>query len=441
MVVHGEADRGEGTLTIDAGTDGESTMTSEYVRANRAHWNDDADDYQSRHAAQLDAAPMAWGMWSIPEDMLRVLGQVWDRDVLELGCGAAAWSAALIERGARVVSMDLSERHLAHARRRSNPLRIVQADGECLPYKERRFDTVFCDHGAIGWGDPRRVVPEAARVLRPGGRLVFCVASAWLDVCWDPEADTLGTRLLKPYFGRDRFDEGEGAVSFRLTTGEWLELFTSSGLVVERLVELRPGVDAVSTYASDLEWARNWPMEQLWCVRKRKEPSLAHRVEIRACTDDDLGALESVFTSPGRSRFHDRRLAEQRAGGCVYLIAWLDGVPVGHLNLRWLVSDPTVRSRVQCPEMNALGVARDVQNRGIGTALIEHAEQLCASRDVEVCVIGVDIPNVDARRLYERLGYREWEHGTVVGSWTSLDDHGNEIVHTDETFVLLKRLA
>ncbi len=83
---------------------------------NRAFWNAESAEYQALHGAQLALHGAAWGIWQIPEDQLRILGDVTDRDIIELGCGAAQWSVALAKRGARPVGVDLSEVQLEHAR-------------------------------------------------------------------------------------------------------------------------------------------------------------------------------------------------------------------------------------------------------------------------------------------------------------------------------------
>src|SRR5512141_1145628 len=71
---------------------------------NRSSWNADSDAYQERNGPQLAASGgMAWGVWQIPDAELRVRGDVRDRDMLELGCGAAQWSIALARAGARPV--------------------------------------------------------------------------------------------------------------------------------------------------------------------------------------------------------------------------------------------------------------------------------------------------------------------------------------------------
>ena len=79
------------------------------------------------------------------------------------------------------------------------------------------------------------------------------------------------TRELKiDYFGLHRLEEADGPVEFELPYGEWIGVFRANGLAVEELMEIRPPDAAVSTYrtAEDTEWARHWPMEQIWRVRK-----------------------------------------------------------------------------------------------------------------------------------------------------------------------------
>ena len=89
---------------------------SEDGARNRLQWDQKSDEYQAAHGDQLGRHPLAWGVWSIPEDRLHVLGEVRAKDVLELGCGGAQWSIALVKRGARCVGLDNSARQLQHAR-------------------------------------------------------------------------------------------------------------------------------------------------------------------------------------------------------------------------------------------------------------------------------------------------------------------------------------
>lgn len=61
------------------------------ITKNRGFWNGWSDRYQSDHGSQLVDNPAAWGVWSIPEEEIDVLGDVAGLDVLEFGCGATQW--------------------------------------------------------------------------------------------------------------------------------------------------------------------------------------------------------------------------------------------------------------------------------------------------------------------------------------------------------------
>ncbi len=248
-------------------------MTEQHERRNREFWDADADDYQAAHGEQL-ARGKVWGAFARPEADVDVLGEVAGCDVLEYGCGGAQWSIALARDGARVVALDQSIAQLGHAARNITAsrasVRLVCASGESVPMPDGSFDLVFCDHGAMSFCDPERSVPEVARLLRPGGRLVFNKATMLLYLTWDPTKKKQGAHLNAPYFGERVFDFDEGTIDFQLPYSEWFRLFRDHGLVVDDLLELRPPVNASTTYDDfvPLDWARDWPAEEIWSVRK-----------------------------------------------------------------------------------------------------------------------------------------------------------------------------
>lgn len=239
----------------------------DYERHNRTFWDVDADAYQSIHGQNLSHAPLAWGVWRIPESEVGALGDVVGHDVLELGCGAAQWSIALADAGAWPVGLDLSASQLRHAQK--SITRLVQASAIATPFRDACFDIVFCDHGAMSFCDPDLTVPEAARLLRSGGVLAFCSASPLHMVCDDGIRVT--RKLRRDYFDMRRFDwSGEGTIDFQVEHGAWIRLFRRSGFVIEDLIELRAPEGATTTYVEfvDQKWARRWPAEQIWKVRK-----------------------------------------------------------------------------------------------------------------------------------------------------------------------------
>jgi SAM-dependent methyltransferase len=247
---------------------------TDHEAQNRASWNADSDDYQARHGDQLAASTgLAWGVMQIPEAELHVLGDVAGKDILELGCGAAQWSIALARLGARPIGIDLSERQLEHARRlmaeAGLDFPLIHGSAEHVPLPDESFDIVFCDHGAMTFADPYRTVPEAARVLRSGGLFAFSHHTPIESIAWPLDSDKVGDRLVVDYFGMHRLDDGETS-TFQLPYGEWIRLFRSNGLTVEDLIETRPADGATSSYRTEeeLAWARRWPAEEIWRVRK-----------------------------------------------------------------------------------------------------------------------------------------------------------------------------
>lgn len=250
---------------------------NEHVARNRAFWDDYSDTYQADHGPQLAVHGAAWGVWQIPEDDLRILGEVAGLDVLELGCGAAQWSIALAERGARPIGLDLSLRQLEHAARLMEEagvdLPLIHASAESVPLRDASLDIIFCDHGAMVFADPYLTVPEAARLLRDGGLLAFSMHTPIAEACSPAGSDEPIARLANDYFGMHRVDLGDaGHAEFQLPYGEWIRLFTRNGFVVEDLVELRPSREATSTYYDEpaRDWARRWPLEHIWKVRRRR---------------------------------------------------------------------------------------------------------------------------------------------------------------------------
>src|SRR5258708_7550977 len=133
------------------GTPDAARALSSHAAANRRRWDEQSDEYQTRHGGQLaESGGLAGGGGQLPESRLRALGEVAGGDVLEFGCGAAQWSIALHQRGARVTGLDNSARQLEHARRlmagAGVEFPLVHASAEATGLPAQSFDVVFCDH-------------------------------------------------------------------------------------------------------------------------------------------------------------------------------------------------------------------------------------------------------------------------------------------------------
>jgi ubiquinone/menaquinone biosynthesis C-methylase UbiE len=138
------------------------------------------------------------------------------------------------------------------------------------PFRDGSFDVVFSDYGATTFVDPYLTVPEAARILKPGGTFVFAATSPIYIMCIDEKTDELTTSLQQPYFGMRTLEDDEGFRDYQVTHGEWITLFRKNRLVVEELIETQPDEGVTTTYAGrPPEWARRWPAENIWKVRKQ----------------------------------------------------------------------------------------------------------------------------------------------------------------------------
>jgi SAM-dependent methyltransferase len=252
-------------------------MPEQDVRVNRRYWDETLADWFRRFApSRWEAAEPYWGIWCVPQSTLPVLpADVSTMDSVELGCGSGYVSAWLARRGARPVGLDNSARQLAIARemqrRYDLAFPLVHGDAQRVPLRDACADLVISEYGAAIWCDPYRWIPEAARLLRPGGQLVFMGGSTLLTLC-TPDDGPATERLVRDEFGLHRLVRpGYGGVEFYLPHGERIRLLRSCGLEVEDLIEVRAPEDAGDSDFPEVPpaWARRWPSEEVWYARRR----------------------------------------------------------------------------------------------------------------------------------------------------------------------------
>jgi SAM-dependent methyltransferase len=207
----------------------------DYVIRNRDVWNQLASVYAESGRRNWAGEP-SWGVWGLPESEVGMLTGVAGKDVLEDGCGTAYVSAWIARSGGRPIGIDNSPAQLATARRfqieHDLDFPLVHTIAERLPFADGSFDVVISEYGAAIWSDPYRWVPEASRVLRPGGELVFLGNSTLLMMCVpDYEGTSADRTLQRDHFGMHRFEWPDGdEVEFHLGPGSYATAASRSSI-------------------------------------------------------------------------------------------------------------------------------------------------------------------------------------------------------------------
>lgn len=239
---HVSAERRLGTVGVTKRT----TSPTESRRASRLWWDADADDYHREHGDFLGLSDFVWCPERLREADAHLLGEVRDKDVLEVGCGAASCARWLALQGARTVAMDISAGMLRHAREGCDAsgisVPLVQASADLLPFADESFDVACSAFGGVPFvADSGAVMREVARVLRPGGSWVFAVTHPmrWIFPD-DPGPD--GLTVIQSYFDRRPYVEidAEGRATYvehHRTLGDYVRQLGEAGLRLVDLVE------------------------------------------------------------------------------------------------------------------------------------------------------------------------------------------------------------
>jgi SAM-dependent methyltransferase len=239
-----------------------------WTRANASHTDARAEEAWAKD--EID-----WGVFKVLESALHALPDVAGKDVVELGCGTAYFGAWLKKAGAaRVVGVDPTPAQLETARRCNEKfglgLELVEAFGEDVPLPDDSFDLAVSEYGASIWADPYKWVPEAARLLRPGGELVFLRNSTLAILCSPDDDSPAGETLQRPQFGMFRFQWPNSGIEYHLPHGEWIRLLRANGFEILDLIEIQAPPDSETHWYYEYvtaDWARKWPAEEIWRAR------------------------------------------------------------------------------------------------------------------------------------------------------------------------------
>ena len=225
-----------------------SEMDNEDIkRAIQAGWDDMSHSYQMDTRITLEDvhyAPLTPG-----EREYGLLGDVRDKEILEIACGAAQNSIALAKWGARVTAIDISHKQLAVARnlvRQENVnVNLIRADAERLTiFKNSTFDKILSSFGWEFIPDLTICLQECFRVLRSGGQLVMSTVHPLTAFEWD---ESLNGLVVTDYFNLpvESWDHNSPkvdhpAMTFFRTIQETFEMLVTNNFTVGRILEPFP---------------------------------------------------------------------------------------------------------------------------------------------------------------------------------------------------------
>jgi SAM-dependent methyltransferase len=258
-----------------------SDELSDHVAENRRYWDAMADDWISS-GEQRWANEACWGEWRIPNTDLPLLAEEMSgQRAIELGCGTGYVSGWMRRRGASVYAIDNSAAQLATARRLSalhglDDIEWVHGNAENVGQPHGSFDFAISEYGAAIWCEPHSWITEAHRLLRPGGELVFLGNHPLPIVCSPVDGSLPVTqRLERAYFDLGRLDwrdaaDEPGGIEFNLTISAWIRLFHDIGFDLVDYIEIKAPESATgSSSMVTADWARRFPSEQVWRIRKQ----------------------------------------------------------------------------------------------------------------------------------------------------------------------------
>jgi len=166
-----------------------------------------------------------------------------------------------------------------------------------------------------------------------------------------------------------------------------------------------------------------------------------HTFEIRTATETELPLIEHIFNKkkPG---LHRVRFKRQQRNEVLYIFAWMDTKPIGHVLIKWNGNEDAKSPHIEeCPDLEDLFVLEIYRKQGLGTKLLLYAEDLIKEKGYQKVGLGVGIENIYAHKLYAHLGFKDggFKSYTIGDTYTNL--LGEKVSWEETCTYLIKDLS
>ena len=140
-------------------------------------WWDEASPY-FQEEAKLSTKTVQYGPFGSTENKLKLLGNIKNKKILEIGCGGAQCSIAFAKKGAKCTGIDVSRKQIEYAkvliRKNKVNVKVIKGDIQTLPYiQSNGYDIVFSAMALQYIPNLTTSFKEVYRVLKKGGLFVF----------------------------------------------------------------------------------------------------------------------------------------------------------------------------------------------------------------------------------------------------------------------------
>jgi len=208
--------------------------------------------------------------------LLKLLGNVKNKEILDLGCGPGVHAKILTKKGAKVTGIDNSSASINLAKIESPGSKFLVGDIEKLPFNSNEFDVVFSAMviGHLkGWN---KLFNEVNRVLKKDGIFVFSIYNPFKEVVIKKEWEGKEFRVIENYFDEKLIYDDWKAENKKFkvshhhkTYGTIIKTLVKHGFELIDYEDCKPPKSAKKKYPEKYDETINIPNFCVWKLKKR----------------------------------------------------------------------------------------------------------------------------------------------------------------------------
>ena len=211
--------------------------------------------------------------------ILNLLGDLRGKSLIDIGCGPGTYSVEFAKRGADVLGVEISRKMLNKARNNAEnanvKLTLQKSDAHSLPSTDESFDVAVLTLTILN----AKMIEEAARVLKPGGVLLFSDTHPIIESKGRWEGNDIGAaRVVEDYFSQDKrqwqIKPGPGRTItlkyYTRTIEQCVDMIADAGFKILRIVEPKPGEDVKKSDPVHYDRCSRIPYFIIYLAQKRR---------------------------------------------------------------------------------------------------------------------------------------------------------------------------